>query len=203
MKKTSPILFIVSSPSGAGKTTLCRKLLAEFSDLRFSVSHTTRKPRAKEVDGRDYYFVSDAVFDQMIEDDLFIEWAVVHGNRYGTSSAEVRAAATEGRDIIFDVDFQGAQKIKEQYEGAISVFVLPPSIGELQRRLRMRGTESEESLDKRFRAALNEIAKHGLFDFLVVNDNLETAYDTLRAILIAERARHSRVAYLAEKILDV
>jgi len=203
MKKTSPILFIVSSPSGAGKTTLCRKLLAEFSDLRFSVSHTTRKPRAKEVDGRDYYFVSDAVFDQMIEDDLFIEWAVVHGNRYGTSSAEVRAAATEGRDIIFDVDFQGAQKIKEQYEGAISVFVLPPSIGELQRRLRMRGTESEESLDKRFRAALNEIAKHGLFDFLIVNDNLETAYDILRAILLAERARHIRVACLAEKMLDV
>lgn len=202
MKKKSPILLIVSSPSGAGKTTLCHKLLSEFNNLRFSVSHTTRTARSGEVDGKDYYFVDDTVFDKMIEDELFIEWAVVHGNRYGTSRAEVRAAATEDKDLIFDVDFQGAERIKKQYPGAVGVFVLPPSIGELQRRLRTRGTESSDSLERRFQAALDEIAKHDIFDYLVVNDVLETAYDTLRAVLLAERARHGRVAHLAEQMLN-
>ncbi len=202
MKKRSPLLLIVSSPSGAGKTTLCHKLLGEFVDLKFSISHTTRVQRAGEVDGKDYYYIKDDDFDRMIEDELFIEWAHVHGNRYGTARAEVRAAATAGKDLIFDVDFQGARKIKDQYPNAVGVFVLPPSIGELQRRLRARGTESKESLERRFKAALDEISNHELFDYLFVNDKLEVAYDRLRAILLAERSRRSRVAHLAEEMLE-
>ncbi|MCP4199637.1 MAG: guanylate kinase [Proteobacteria bacterium] len=203
MKKASPLLIIISSPSGAGKTTLCHKLLAEFNNLRFSTSHTTRKPRQREVDGKDYFFLRDDEFESMIENELFIEWAYVHGNRYGTARAEVRAAATAGKDLLFDVDFQGAQQIKDQYPNAIGVFVLPPSIQELQNRLRARGTETPESLDRRFKAALEEIANHHLFDYLVVNDNLEAAYDQIRAILIAERARHAHIAHVAKEMLDV
>ena len=112
MKKNAPLLVIVSSPSGAGKTTLCQKLLNEFDDLRFSTSHTTRKPRPGEVDGKDYHFVSESDFEKMIENDLFLEWAWVHGNRYGTARAEIRAAANQGNDLIFDVDFQGAKQIR-------------------------------------------------------------------------------------------
>ncbi len=203
MKKTSPLLFIVSSPSGAGKTTLCKKLLDEFDDLRFSVSHTTRKPRSGEVGGRDYVFVTNDEFDSMIEHELFIEWAYVHSNRYGTARAEVRAAATQGKDLIFDVDFQGAKQITEQYPNAVSIFVLPPSIEELQRRLRMRGTESPESLEQRFKNALEEIANHHLFNYLIVNDNLDMAYDQIRSIVVAERIRHGRVTHLVKEILEV
>jgi guanylate kinase len=203
MKKASPLLIIISSPSGAGKTTLCNKLLEEFNNLRFSTSHTTRKPRQGEVDGKDYFFVRDDEFESMIENELFIEWAYVHGHRYGTARAEVRAAATAGKDLLFDVDFQGAQQIKEQYPNAVGVFVLPPSIQELQNRLRARGTETPESLNRRFKAALEEIANHHLFDYLVVNDNLEAAYDQIRAILIAERTRHERIAHVAKEMLDV
>ncbi|MCP4601495.1 MAG: guanylate kinase [Proteobacteria bacterium] len=203
MKKTSRLLLIVSSPSGAGKTTLCQKLLDEFSDLRFCISHTTRKPRSGEVDGEDYFFITEDEFDQMIEDELFIEWAHVHGNRYGTARAEVRAAATAGKDLVFDVDCQGARQIKDQYAGAIGVFILPPSIEELQRRLRTRGTESSESLERRFQAALQEIANHSFFDYIVLNDNLEIAYDHLRAILVAERMRHERVAHLTKEMFEV
>ena len=201
MKKSAPLLLIVSSPSGAGKTTLCSRLLAEFKDISFSTSHTTRTPRPGEVDGKDYHFVDLATFEKMVEDDLFIEWAHVHGNRYGTALSEVRGAATAGIDLIFDVDFQGARQIKEQYPGAVAIFVLPPSIEELHRRLRKRGTESPESLERRFTAALEEIGNHALFDYLVVNDELDAAYDKLRAVLIAERSRHARMVTAAEEML--
>ncbi len=200
--KNAPLLLIVSSPSGAGKTTLCNRLLSEFADLRFSTSHTTRTPRPGEVDGKDYHFTDVDTFEKMVEDDIFIEWAFVHGNRYGTARTEVRGAATAGVDLIFDVDFQGARQIKEQYPNAAAVFVLPPSIEELHRRLRTRGTESPESLERRFKAALEEIGNHGLFDYLVVNDDLETAYDRLRAILLAERSRQFRMASVADDMLS-
>jgi len=203
MKTKDPILLIVSSPSGAGKTTLCSKLLNEFEDVRFSVSHTTRKPRPNEVDSRDYHFVDDETFDSMIDDELFIEWAHVHGNRYGTAHTEVRSAATEGRDLIFDVDYQGARQIKSHYPNAVGIFVLPPSIKELRRRLSSRGTETPESLERRFEAALNEISHHDEFDYLLLNDDVEIAYrDRLRAILLAERSRHSRMVSLAGKLLE-
>lgn len=203
MPSKRPLLLIVSSPSGAGKTTLCRKLLAEYDDIRFSISHTTRTARQGEVDGQDYHFIDDAGFDAMVEQELFIEWAHVHGNRYGTAHAEIRAAAAEGKDLVFDVDYQGARQIKQHYPDAIGVFVLPPSIEELRCRLWSRGTDAEDALKRRFKAALEEIAQHELFDYLVVNDNVEAAYrDGLRAILLAERQRRERVAHLAEKLLS-
>jgi guanylate kinase len=161
MPSTTPLLIIVSSPSGAGKTTLCRKLLAEFGDLRFSVSHTTRAARPGEVDGSDYHFIDEATFDKMVDDEMFIEWAHVHGNRYGTSHGEIRAAAAESKDLVFDVDYQGARQIKEQYPAAVGIFVLPPSIEELRRRLWSRGTDAEDALRRRFQAALDEIAQQG------------------------------------------
>lgn len=202
-KGKSPLLLIVSSPSGAGKTTLCRKLLAEFSDLRFSISHTTRQARSTEVDGKDYYFVADGAFDEMLENDLFIEWAHVHGNRYGTSRAEIRAAAVAGCDLLFDVDFQGARKIRQQYPDAVGIFVLPPSIEVLRSRLAKRGTETAESLERRFKAALDEISNHDLFDYLLVNRELDTAYDQLRAVLIAERIRQTRVSHVAKEMIGL
>ncbi len=202
MNNRKPILLIVSSPSGAGKTTLCHKLLDQFTDVRFSVSHTTRPPRPNEVDGKDYHFVAEETFDRMVEDELFIEWAHVHGNRYGTSHSEIRSAFTQGFDLIFDVDYQGANQIMAQYSNAIGVFVLPPSIDELKRRLSSRGTETPASLDRRFKAALDEIAHHEEFDYLLVNDEVEDAYDQLRAILLAERMRKERTVHLAKKLLS-
>jgi guanylate kinase len=202
MTRHPPILLAVSSPSGAGKTTLCNMLLGEFADIRFSVSHTTRQPRPEEIDGKHYHFVGNAEFDQMIDDDLFLEWAQVHGNRYGTARAEIRAAATEGLDLVFDIDYQGARQIKQEYPEAVSVFVLPPSLPDLQRRLRTRGTETPQSLERRFQAALEEISHFDEFDYLLVNDDVERAYrDGLRAILLAERIRRSRSAHLAENLL--
>lgn len=201
MTARAPVLMIVSSPSGAGKTTLCRRLLGEFPDARFSVSHTTRPARPGEVPGRDYHFVDDAAFDAMIAGGAFIEWAHVHGNRYGTAHSEVAAAAAAGHDVVFDVDYQGAAQIKRQYPDALGVFVLPPSIAELRRRLVSRGTENRESLERRFRAALGEISHHAEFDFLLVNDDVDAAYDRLRSILVAERIRHRRAAPLAERLM--
>lgn len=202
MKRRAPMLIVVSSPSGAGKTTLCNKLLAEFDDLGFSISHTTRKPRPGEIDGKDYHFIDEMKFDQMIEKDLFVEWAKVHGNRYGTARSELHRAETSGRDLIFDIDFQGARQIREQYPDAVAIFVLPPSIEALHRRLRKRGTESAKSLERRFKAALKEIGHHQLFDYLIVNDELDIAYDNLRAVVLAERCRHSRAADLADAMLS-
>jgi guanylate kinase len=199
--KNLPLLLIVSSPSGAGKTTLCNRLLSEFADLRFSISHTTRAPRPNEVDGRDYHFVSVSAFEKMVEENMFIEWAAVHGNRYGTARTEVHGAAAASLDLIFDVDFQGARQIKHQYPGAAAVFVLPPSIEELHRRLKKRGTETPESLERRFKAALEEIGNHGLFDYIIVNKDIDEAYDRLRSILLAERSRHTRMADLADHLL--
>jgi guanylate kinase len=196
-----PVLLIVSSPSGAGKTTLCHRLLAEFSDTRFSVSHTTRPPRTGETPGRDYHFVDAAAFETMVRDDAFIEWAQVHGNRYGTAHAEIRAAAADRCDVVFDIDFQGAAQIKRRHPDAVAVFVLPPSLEELRRRLEARGTETPESLERRFRAAVVEISHHAEFDYLLVNDDVDAAYDRLRAILLAERIRHRRVRASAERLL--
>ena len=201
IESKSPLLLIVSSPSGAGKTTLCTRLLAEFQNITFSISHTTRPPRPGETNGKDYHFVSKSTFEKMVADDQFIEWARVHGNHYGTARSEIDRAGQTGTDLVFDVDFQGAAQIKKQYPDAVGLFVLPPSIEELKRRLESRGTESPESLDRRFKAALDEIGHHMLFDYLIVNDLLDVAYDQLRSVLVAERQRHRFMASTAETML--
>jgi guanylate kinase len=197
------LLLVLSSPSGAGKTTLTRMLLERCPELRFSVSHTTRAPRANEVDGRDYHFVDRARFEELVAAEAFLEWAEVHGNLYGTSTAEVdRACAVAGcTGMIFDIDYQGARQIRAKAPDVVAVFVLPPSMQELERRLRGRASETEEAVQRRFAVARREIEHYALFDYVVVNDDVQRAFDELRSIVVAERARRLRRAPLAESLL--
>ena len=200
---TDFVMLILSSPSGAGKTTLTKKLQASFPDLRFSVSHTTRAPRPSEVDGRDYHFVDRGTFEQHVERGAFMEWAEVHGNLYGTSIAEIeRAKATAGcGGIIFDIDYQGARQIRAKVPDVTGVFILPPSMAELLRRLRGCASETEEVVQRRFKVAMGEIEHYALFDYVIVNDDLERAFDALRAVVLAERSRRIRKAPTAEALL--
>lgn len=196
------LLLVLSSPSGAGKTTLTKRLLDTHPELTFSVSHTTRPPRGNEVDGRDYHFVSAETFDQMVADDAFAEWAHVHQHRYGTAKSEIERARTSHQGIVFDIDFQGARQLQAVYpDGVATVFILPPSMEELRRRLVGRGTDKPEAIEKRFQQATVEIANYGLFQYLLVNDDVGTAFERLEAILVAERCRRARLAPLAERLL--
>lgn len=200
MSSEHPLLLIVSSPSGAGKTTLTRRFLARVPGSRFSVSHTTRKPRAGEQNGREYYFVDRATFEQLVAEDEFLEWAEVHGNLYGTSRRE--AERQDGTEVIlFDIDHQGARQIKCRHPDAITVFILPPSWDVLERRLRGRASDDEETLRRRFRGARREIEHYGLFDYVIVNEDLETATMLLLSIYGSERARRHRSAHVAEQLL--
>ena len=197
------LLLILSSPSGAGKTTLTRRLLEAFPDLRFSVSHTTRKPRPNEVDGKDYHFVDRATFESLVARGAFMEWAEVHGNLYGTSLAEVeraRADATCG-GVLFDIDYQGARQIRAKVPDVVGVFILPPSMDELLKRLRGRASDSEEVVNRRFQVARKEIEHYALFDYVVVNDELSRAAEALYGIVRAERSKRARVAPVAEQLL--
>ena len=196
------LLLILCSPSGAGKSTLTRFLLAELTDLTFSVSHTTRKPRANEVDGKHYHFTDKAQFQAMVQAGMFAEWAHVHDNMYGTSLAEIDRARAEGkRGIVFDIDYQGARQIKAKLPEASSVFILPPSMPELKKRLELRGTETPESLERRYQKALVEIEHYGFFDYLIVNDDLAQAQQALLGVALAERHRRVRLAPIAERLL--
>jgi guanylate kinase len=196
------LLLIISSPSGAGKTTLTRDLLEYFGDFTFSVSHTTRKPRANERDGKDYYFVDRGRFEDLVKQEAFIEWAEVHGNLYGTSIAEIERARSEDRQgIVFDVDYQGARQIRAVCPDAVSVFVLPPSMDELRRRLRGRAADDEATIERRFNNARTEIEHYGLFDYVLVNDDLEKTKLGMRSIVQAERMRRKRMARTAEDLL--
>jgi guanylate kinase len=200
MSNDEPLLVIVSSPSGAGKTTLANRLLSTIPGLVFSVSHTTRKPRGSEVDGREYHFVDKQHFDDLIRQNAFLEWAEVHDNFYGTSRAEVERARGQ-RGILFDVDHQGARQIKSVRPDAVAIFILPPSMKILQERLRGRASEDEETVLRRFRVARSEIAHYGLFDYVLMNDHLDKATEQLIAIVRAEECRRARAARLAETLL--
>jgi guanylate kinase len=197
------LLLILSSPSGAGKTTLTRKLEEKFPELRFSVSHTTRPPRTTERDGHDYHFVDRAAFESLVASGAFLEWAEVHGNLYGTAVAEIeRARSIPGcRGMIFDIDYQGARQIRAKQPDVVSVFILPPSMDELLRRLRGRASESEPVVARRFEVARREIEHYGFFDYVIVNDKVDDAFDELRGVILGERARRWRRAGLAEALL--
>jgi guanylate kinase len=196
------LLLILSSPSGAGKTTLCNKLRREFPALAFSVSHTTRKPRPGEQDTREYHFVTEPEFRRLVDEGAFAEWAEVHGNLYGTSLAEIeRARAAGALGILFDIDFQGARQIRARVPEVISVFILPPSMDELERRLRSRASEDEPTVQKRLAKAKLEISNYSMFDYLVVNDDLEKAFERMKSILVAEGSRRLRRSALAESLL--
>lgn len=200
MSNEGPLLLIVSSPSGAGKTTLTRELLRREQGVRFSVSHTTRAPRAGEVDGREYHFVERARFAAMARRGEFLEWAEVHGNLYGTARSELTAEPAP-RALLFDIDHQGARQIKCQRPDAVLVFILPPSMAELERRLRGRASDDEPTVRRRFAAALEEVRHYGLFDYVLVNEDVEEAASNLAAILRAEVCRRHRAAPLAERLL--
>lgn len=187
------LMFILSSPSGAGKTTIARKLLAHDGEIRMSVSVTTRPPRPGEVDGQDYIFASQAEFDRMVEDGQFLEWATVFGNSYGTPKAQVKAGIREGQDFLFDIDWQGTQQLYQKMEtDVVRVFLLPPSIDELRRRLTGRGTDPAEVIQSRMDRARAEISHWDGYDYVIVNDNIEACFAKVCEILAAERMKRAR-----------
>ncbi len=193
--------LIVSSPSGAGKTTLLKRLLSRHPDMVQSVSCTTRAPREGEVDGRDYCFIDEVSFSDMIRRDAFAEWAEVHGQRYGTSLERIEAARRTHGGMVFVIDVQGARQLKARISDAVAVFVLPPSLAELESRLRGRGSESDESVARRMRNAVGELSHYAGFDYVVVNDDLDAASREMEAIVLAERSRRWRRARLVEQVL--
>ncbi len=187
------LLFVISSPSGAGKTTLSRQLLASDANLMMSVSATTRPMRDGEVDGRDYLFTDKARFEAQVAEGAFLEYAEVFGNFYGTPRGPVEAWLDEGRDVLFDVDWQGAQQLKAALRDDIaSIFILPPSLKALGDRLRRRGLDSEEVIAGRMARAADEISHWAEYDYVIVNDDLEASHARIAAILAAERARRAR-----------
>ncbi|WP_375772698.1 guanylate kinase [Archangium gephyra] len=188
------LLLVLSAPSGTGKTTLARRLLAELPDAIFSVSVTTRKPRGREQDGVDYHFVDVAAFQERIERGEFVEWAEVYGHFYGSSQAVVDEARARKGVAIFDIDVQGGLAIKRKQPDTVLVFVVPPAMDELERRLRDRGTDAEETIRRRMLAARSEIERGvASYDYIIVNDDFERAYRDLHAVVIAERSRRGRV----------
>ena len=191
-------LYVVAAPSGAGKTTLVRMLLATEHAVRLSISYTTRAPRPGEANGREYHFVEVADFLAMVERGDFLEWAEVHGNYYGTSQKWIADQLASGHDVLLEIDWQGAQQVRAIFPGAIGIFILPPSMDELTRRLTGRGTDSADVIDRRLAAAQAEMRHVGEFDYVIINDSLEQALDDLRAVvrasrlnLDAQRARHA------------
>lgn len=188
------LLLVLSAPSGAGKTTLAHRLLKETPDAVFSISVTTRRPRGKEREGVDYHFVDVATFQQKIERGEFVEWAEVHSHFYGSLQSAVDQARALRSVAIFDIDVQGGQAIKRKHPDAVTVFVLPPSMEELERRLRDRQTDSDETIRRRMLAARSEMERGvASYDYIVVNDDFERAYGELRSVVVAERCRRGRV----------
>lgn len=183
------ILVIISSPSGAGKTTLAHKLLDEFSeDVRFSVSYTTRPIRRGETDGVDYIFVNAEQFQAMVDAGEFAEWALVHGNHYGTSRAVVESGLAEGHDVVFDVDWQGGKQLRQQWpDDALMIFILPPNLAILEERLRRRATDTEDVIRRRLKTAIEEIGHHDLYPYKILNDDLEESYALLRSIYLCRK----------------
>lgn len=190
--RSSGCLIIVSGPSGAGKTSICTPALARLQGIELSVSTTTRACRGTERDGVDYHFVTSERFEEMIRRGEFAEWAEVHGNRYGTSRAGLEASLARGRDVLLDIDVQGARQIKSAYPQAVSIFLLPPSRDHIERRLTARGTDSAETVRRRLRGACAEIGQLPEYDYFIVNDDLEKAIDAFLAIVKAERRRTGR-----------
>lgn len=198
------MMFIISSPSGAGKSTITCELLNKLNNIKISVSVTTRTRRAKEKDGIDYFFLTNEQFDKYIENNSFIEHAKVFGNRYGTLKSEVKKYIDAGIDVIFDVDWQGARKLKQQsFANCISIYILPPSLEALESRLRARNQDDNNVINKRMAEAKDEISHYKEYDYIVLNDNLEEAVKNTSSIIIAERNRASNLNTLDQAIKSI
>ncbi|MDT8442496.1 MAG: guanylate kinase [Desulfuromonadales bacterium] len=191
--KAAGLLYVLSAPSGAGKTSISRELLARRPQLRESISYTTRARRDGEQDGIDYHFVSREEFERMVAADAFVEWARVHGNCYGTARATITEALKQGHDLLLDIDVQGAAQLRASGLDGVFIFILPPDMAELRKRLHFRNTDADEVIDRRLANAAGEIAGAVDFDYLVVNDDLAQAVQTVEAIMGAEQARTRRV----------
>ena len=195
-------VFIISAPSGSGKSTLVNHLMDKIPDLKFSVSYTTRKPRGQEVDGQNYHFVSREAFQGMLAKDEFLESAEVFGNYYGTHRGILEKACSQGRDLVLDIDVQGARQLKAKIPDAVSVFVLAPSRQELENRLRTRSEDPDEVIRRRLRQAVEEIRNYNAYDYVLINRNLAEAEATLSAIVRAERVRRTRIEDQIRPILE-
>ncbi len=187
------ILFIISGPSGVGKGTVRERVLEDIPDLLFSVSVTTRKRRPHEIEGKDYIFIDKPRFEQMIENGELLEWALVYDNYYGTPRAFIENALREGKDVLLEIDIQGAQKVKKEYPDAVSIFLAPPSIEELINRLKKRATETEEEFRKRIEKAEKEMRDAIHYDYLVINDKIDNAIMQVKCVILAERVKIVKV----------
>ena len=199
------LMFVLSSPSGAGKTTMSRRLLVDDPDIVMSVSATTRPSRPGEIEGRDYRFVDDIGFDALVADDQLLEWARVFGHRYGTPRGPVEDTLHAGKDVLFDIDWQGTQQLQQTDAASdlVRVFILPPTMAELERRLRGRGTDRADVVAERMRRAATEISHWGEYDYILINDDPDRCLGELRAILKAERLRRKRQLGLANFVRDI
>jgi len=198
--KKPGIIFVISAPSGAGKTTLCKEVVDILPNLRHSVSHTTRTPRPGEVHGCDYYFISSAEFEKMKSAGEFAESAEVHGNFYGTAIKTLEEYRADGNDVVLDIDCQGARQLKERYREGVFIFILPPSFHELRRRLDLRNSDSADVKERRINNAAAEIRESGWYDYIIVNDLFVKAVEELKSVLIAEQCRTFRqIGQVAER----
>jgi guanylate kinase len=198
-KRRGGLIFIVSAPSGAGKTTLIRRVMEKLSGLKFSVSYTTRHPRLNERNGEDYYFISHEEFQKKIERDEFLEWAEVLGNLYGTGKINLDKLESEGLDLILDIDSQGAKRVLKKIHNAILIYILPPSPESLKKRLEERGLDSKETISFRLANAKDEIKEAKWYHYVIVNDNIEDAVEKFKAIIVAERCRWEKEFIIEEK----
>jgi guanylate kinase len=194
-------VFIISAPSGSGKSTLVSRLMSEVEKLTFSVSYTTRKPRGAEVDGEAYHFIDRAEFESRMAADEFLEHAEVFGNYYGTHQTALKIAENKGADLVLDIDVQGAAQLKKRIPDAVTIFILAPSLEILEQRLRSRSQDSEETIRRRLADAAREIRDYGLYDYVLVNEDLELAAETLKSIVRAERVKRVRVEEKIRPIL--
>lgn len=201
--KREGLILILSAPSGAGKTSLCRELFKTFPDMKESVSYTTRAPRVGEVDGEAYHFVTEEIFELMVAEDAFAEWAEVHSNRYGTALHTLEDARRNGVDLVLDIDCQGAMKLKEQFDGGIYVFIMPPSMEELRRRLEHRSSDTQDVIERRIDKAADEIREARWYDYIIFNDNFAVASQELAAIVITHRRKTFRMMEKVGKLFDI
>jgi len=201
-RKERGLIFVISAPSGAGKTTLLREVMKQLPDLQFSVSHTTRPPRANEKAGKDYYFITPSVFDRMLTRGEFLEWTEVSGNRYGTAQAEIERLIARGKDILLDVDSRGAKRVLKEMNPVVLIYILPPSARTLKRRLFERNLDAPRIIRLRLANIKREMKEALWYHYIIVNEKVEEAVEQLKAIIIAERCRRDKPAILNKKKIN-